>query len=111
MAGARDPLGPTGATPQAKRPANRDLAIPGQAMVHHPMTVEDLTSAFFALNGRLDREEAWAGMIHKVVDENAALLRKRLPSALTWLAQSRRTKKQPGQWRSRSPMKRGQPWR
>ena len=76
MAGARDPLGPTGATPQAKRPAVRDMSIPGQAQVHHTMTIEDLTSAFFALNGRLDREEAWATMIHKVVEENADLLTK-----------------------------------
>ena len=74
MAGARDPLGSTGATPQAKRPANRDAVPPGQAQVHHAMTVEDLTSAFFSLNQRLDREERWAGMIHVVVDENASLL-------------------------------------
>ena len=74
VAGTRSPLGSTGATPQAKRPANRDSLVAGQPQVHHPMTVEDLTSAFFSLNGRLDREEAWAGMIHGVVDENAGLL-------------------------------------
>ena len=73
MAGARDPLGSTGATPQAKRPATRD-SFTGAPQVHHPMSVEDLTSAFFSLNGRLDREEAWATMINGVVDENANLL-------------------------------------
>ena len=72
--GVRSPLGSTGATPQAKRPANRDAVPLGQAQVHHTMSVDDLTAAFFSLNQRLDREEHWAGMIHVVVDENAALL-------------------------------------
>ena len=72
--GVRSPLGSTGATPQAKRPANRDAVPLGQAQVHHTMSVDDLTAAFFSLNQRLDREEQWAGMIHVVVDENASLL-------------------------------------
>ena len=74
VAGARDPLGPTGATPQAKRPANREGIPVGQPQVHHTMSADDLTAAFHSLNSRLDREESWANMIHKAVDDNAALL-------------------------------------
>ena len=37
-------------------------------------TLEDLSSAFFQINERLEKEEAWATSVHGCVDHNAQLL-------------------------------------
>ena len=41
-----------------------------------PMTIEDLTMAFYQLNSRLEREEGVTEDIHNAVDSNAQLLGK-----------------------------------
>ena len=61
------------AAPEAKRPLNSSaiqMAIHGVRM----MTLEDLSSAFFTLNERLERRGAHAEILFEAVDFNAVLL-------------------------------------
>ena len=64
---------PDVAVPEAKRPldaASIQVSIQG---VRH-MSTEDLSSAFFALNGRVERTEGHGTNLYECVDFNASLL-------------------------------------
>ena len=66
-------LSPSGMTPQAKRPMDRDaiqVALTGE----RPLTHEELTSAFYALNRRLDKEEAFTAQMREAIIHNADLV-------------------------------------
>ena len=59
--------------PEAKRPLDAStiqVSVQGVRV----MTIEDLSSAFFALNGRVERTEGHGTNLYETVDYNATLL-------------------------------------
>ena len=63
---------PEVAVPEAKRPLDASaITIANQGV--RVMTLEDLSSAFFSLNSRLERAEGHGGSIFEAVDYNAIL--------------------------------------
>ena len=70
---ARDDRTEVPTPPEAKRPidaASIQVSVPGVRL----MSAEDLSSAFFALNGRVERTEGHGANIYETVDFNAMLL-------------------------------------
>ena len=60
-------------TPEAKRPidaASIQVSVQGVRF----MSAEDLSSAFFAINGRVERTESHGANLYETVDFNAVLL-------------------------------------
>ena len=69
----RTRAGPTGGTPQAKRPMTREsvqISETGQRL----MSVEDLSAGFHNLHNRMEREGIFTQTMHAAVDHNAQLL-------------------------------------
>ena len=77
LAGAASPRArgdrPEAPIPEAKRPLDA-MAIQVSNQGMRVMTIEDLSAAFFTLNGRLERSEVHGANLFEATDFNAVLL-------------------------------------